>query len=133
MNSSSHDSQNPVWESQPIRADSLVKKRSAPDREFLEKVLEETLLAADGSEKVTQADLEAVQGVARRFGGQPFKLEPVAVELVQAILSSYFRTPPNSPEPWQAMSVEIAQSLLEDPVLKERLEALWLRLIEESR
>jgi hypothetical protein len=102
------------------------------DREFLEKVLERALLSPSESEAVLPEDIDALTAVARQRREEPFSL-PVAVELVKAILQSFFgcstAAPPSG---WRLASEDVARTLFEDPVLSERLRSLWLRLLEES-
>ncbi|HUT09710.1 MAG TPA: hypothetical protein VMY42_04380 [Thermoguttaceae bacterium] len=62
------------------------------------------------------------------IGAKPLTLEPVGVELVEAVLRNHFPTQPHASQLWQAINVRIALTLLEDPVSRERLEALWIRL-----
>jgi hypothetical protein len=68
---------------------------------------------------------EALRQVARRYPGHPFVLDPVAVELVLAVLDNRLLTNERSR---REAALQIAETLFEDPALHERLERLWLRL-----
>lgn len=99
------------------------------DRALLEKVIEQTLLSLGGSEPSSPEDLAALREVARRHSGRLFGLEPVAVEMVEAVLRDqleHLRTHQSR----RAMVVEIATTLYEDQDSHDRLLALWNQLSE---
>lgn len=95
------------------------------DRAWFERVLEETekLLAAEDALEPRQ--IEALKAVARRHPGERLVLDPIAVELVLAVLSVQFGALAAAAPVWQEAAWQIAQALLEDPVARPRLEALW--------
>jgi len=97
----------------------------ARDRAWFERVLEETekLLAAEDALEPRQ--IEALKEVARRHPGERLVLDPIAVELVLAILGVQFGASALPAPVWQEAAWQIAQALLEDPVARPRLEALW--------
>ena len=98
-------------------------------RELLDSVLRRT--AEDGSgATLDAADRDAFEEVARRYRGQPLTLEPVAVELVQAVLSVHFQGFSCPREALRQLSSEVAQTILDDPVAGPRLEAFWGRFGE---
>lgn len=102
-------------------------------RELLDSVLRQTAKnqpAEDAGEAASAADLAALQTVAQRHGGKPLLVEPVVIELVQAVLSEQFQPLIASDESWQTMCSGIAQTLYDDPVSRERLDTLWSRLQE---
>jgi hypothetical protein len=66
--------------------------------------------------------------VAHAHAGKPLTLEPVAVELVQAMLKSHFNAKTLPPPTMQSAARTIAATLMEDPGSRERLERLWSKL-----
>ncbi len=105
----------------------------APGREFLEGVLHRALAAPDPAETITGDDWKALLEVASVRREEPFGLEPVCVELVRAVLRSYFGARRGEADPFPEVSREIAATLFEDPVSHERLRTLWIRLIEDLK
>lgn len=95
---------------------------------MLDQILE---LAAGGSPKagfVEPDDVTALREVARSLAGQPFALEPVVVELIQAVLQLQFQKAGIPSATVRAMALQIATTLYDDPSARERLEALWAGL-----
>ena len=116
-----------------LSAQSRPASEPAAGRELLESVLEwaETTLSSDDPLEV--ADVEAMREVARRHPGSPLVLDPVVVELVQVVLQSQFRSHPTWLPVCASASRAAAETLLEDPVSRERLEGLWGRLLRGKR
>jgi hypothetical protein len=102
------------------------------DRKFLEEILERALVAPDPVSVFSGADWNAVADVVRSLRDEPFGLDPVAIELVRALLRPYFGGGDGAPELLQAIAREIAASLVEDPVFHHRLRNFWVRLVEAS-
>jgi hypothetical protein len=101
----------------------------AVDRGLLEKVVEQTLLSLGGSEPSSPEDKAALREVARRHNGRSFGLEPVAVEMVEAVLRDQLEQL-RTHQSRRAMVVEIATTLYEDQDSHDRLLALWNKLCE---
>lgn len=99
-----------------------------PSQISLEQVLEQTLARLGASEPLAEADVLALQGVADRRRGLTLQLDPVAVELVEALLGDHLRIWLKSPEAWRSMTTEIAQALLDHPASQARLQSLWSQL-----
>lgn len=100
-----------------------------PDPALLEQILEETL--SDGA--VSHLDpvaLQALGEVAKRFPGVALVVDPIAVELVKALLKTHFRGFGASDAFWQEVSQQIATTLCEAPDTQEKLERLWSQLTE---
>ena len=99
-------------------------------RTSLEEVLEHTLRAKKPLDTLTQQDRAALLEVARRYSGEPFAFEPIAVGLVQAMLTSFFSSWGKAPALWRPMATRVARTLFEDPVSQERLRGIWHHLCE---
>jgi hypothetical protein len=95
---------------------------------LLDQVLRQTALASASEGPADPATLAALAEVARRYAGEPFALEPVAVELVHASLTSQLPMLATPGRDWKAVSARIAQALFDDPVAHDRLADLWKRL-----
>ncbi len=113
---------------QNARTDDGLSSLPALTRGLLEQVLEE--MEPDGREP-EQPDLAALLQVVRKYRGQPLSLEPVLVELVEAMLMRQFaQSAPN--ENWKAISRDVADKLNEDPRSQSRLHELWRRLSQRQ-
>lgn len=99
-------------------------------RELLDSVLKQTALGSTSQDAASTADMQALRAVAARRRNEPFGLEPVALELVQAVLQGQFRPLVSSAQAWETMTQGITQTLFEDPVSRDRLQAMWSRLLE---
>jgi hypothetical protein len=102
------------------------------DRKLLVEVLERALVAPDPASVLSGADFQAVADVVRARREEPFGLDPVAIELIRAILRPYFGGPNGAMEALSAIAREIAGSLFEDPVFHHRLRNFWTHLIEAA-
>jgi hypothetical protein len=102
------------------------------DPGLLERVLgaTEALLCADTP--LDDAQRAALRDVARRYRGQPLAVSPVAVELVQAVVGRRFRQCADSEPLWREMAMTIAETIVEDPLARGRLESLWTFLGESQ-
>ena len=92
---------------------------------LLDKVLNET---QDDGGQLDPAIQQALEAVARRHRGRPLIVDPVAVELVEAVLKTQLDDPALLAAPLRAMALRIAGTLCEDPLMNERLQAFWDRL-----
>ncbi|MCR4414139.1 MAG: hypothetical protein NUV77_17115 [Thermoguttaceae bacterium] len=99
-------------------------------QELLESILERTDAASRTDDALDPQQRLALDGVVRRYRGQPLSLDPIATEMVRAMLTTEFRDRPEWAGAWDAVSGHVAQTLWEDQVSRDRLEALWLRLSE---
>ena len=131
LSSSAFDPQdaNGVSQPVPVEADSSLGGRPL-DRTLLERVLQETLTDGDLCEAMSAADKKALSEVATRYPNQHLSLDPVVVALVRAVLRTHFEALPGSEDFWQAISVEISQSLWDDVAARSRLEVFWQHLCE---
>jgi hypothetical protein len=101
--------------------------RAAADDGLLETVLQQTLAVLSAEESVDPSTKAALLTVARRYAGQSLVLEPIAVELVDAALPRLFAG--ESPALLRSrLTAQIAQTLMDDPVARPRLESLWTHL-----
>jgi hypothetical protein len=103
------------------------------DPAILEKVLQQTLSAADDAIAVDPIHVQRLRAVAHRRGSQPLMVEPTVVELVRAVLGADFAGLAGDPERFKAMTVEIARALMDDPIASRRLEGMWKRLCDMSK
>jgi hypothetical protein len=103
---------------------------SVPDPALLLRVLEQTLSSKDAPDAVEAADIERLKTVARQRHGQPLTVEPVAVEMVRAVLGAHFARLGKDPDTFNDITLQIARTLMEDPSACKRLETLWSRLNE---
>jgi hypothetical protein len=77
-------------------------------------------------------DVGVLASVAQRLAGRPFGLEPVAIELVHAMLQVQFEKAGIPATTLHEMAEHIATTLYDDPPSRERLESLWRGLSAKS-
>jgi hypothetical protein len=102
------------------------------NQDVLDQVLREALVSLEPSQWLRGEGLDAVSGVARRHRGKPFALDPIAVELVEALLGLLLGRSAEGSRPWRRMAAAVAETLCDDPVASERLGALWRQLVKAN-
>jgi hypothetical protein len=130
MFASPSDAPDPSGRWQPVRSEDVPPLSPAADPGLLEKVLRETEELLEGDQALDGREKDDLRGVARRHRGEPLSLDPVTVELVQAVVGSRFRSRPDSVDFWRELVLHVAQSIFDDPASHDRLKALWSRLGE---
>jgi len=103
------------------------------DGELLDRIVKETMLVEATGNEDDGEELRLLRQVAARYPRTAFNLEPIAVEMVRAVVGLHYRETVDSDEAWQAMTQGIAQTLFDDPRSRERLQAIWHRLSEADR
>jgi hypothetical protein len=111
---------------------SAVDAEPTVDADVMEKVLQETLSAADIDQPLDTAEFEVFQGVARRYAGQPLSLDPIVTELVQSILLYHFGEQMRQTRDWEKMPRAIAETLWDSPHSHDRMQRLWERMAESK-
>lgn len=99
---------------------------------LLRQVLQHTTEIGGEGQPLERREREAFSEVARRYRGRPLVVEPVATELVGAMLVTLLPSPANSAEDRAAIARHVARTLMDDPRCSERLAALWKRCCEEE-
>jgi hypothetical protein len=113
---------------EPVDAPSGSADGRAGGRVLLEKVMEETERLLGREDALEPQQIAAIRAVARRRAGEGLILDPVLIELVEAVLSVQFRGLADGSPIWKQAARQIAQTLFDDPVARGRLEALWNNL-----
>jgi hypothetical protein len=96
--------------------------------QMLDQILELALGGAPQAGFVEPEDVTAMRKVAKKLAGHSFALEPVVVELIQAVLQLQFEKAGIPSATVHAMARQIATTLYDDPSARARLEALWAGL-----
>lgn len=104
---------------------------SSERRVQLERVLRDALLAKPNA-ALAMAEVAAMRALAARHHGKPLAVDPIVVDIVAALLSAAFRVRVEDSPSCMEMSRTIANSLWNDPVVRDRIDALWTRLSEQS-
>lgn len=106
---------------------------SAPDPSpsMLDDVVAQTSERLATPQELSAAVRAALVEVARRYAGQPLTLDPAGIALVEALLSAEFAIFAERPPLLARTARAVAQSLLNDPEARLRLEHLWAQLGEE--
>ena len=105
---------------------------AAQEIQALEDAVRVTLSNTEADGLVTPEEIAALQGVARRHGRVPLILDPVAIELVEAIINVNYGHLQRPREVWQATATKVAKVLFDAPEAHARLENLWCRLVEST-
>lgn len=100
-------------------------------QDLLESVLRETLAAVE-DDSSTASELAALKELAQRRRDERFDVEPIGVEMVEAVLAADFSALVPSREAWSQMTRAIAHTLCDDPISRQRLEDIWHRLTERA-
>ena len=123
MPNQSDPQNNRIWE---------YKEAAHSDRDALEEVINETLL--ERSERpIDPQQLEVLRRVASKHAGQELNLQPILVELVDAILKTSFQSPRILSNNSSQMSLEIAHAMYDAPSTRARLVNFWKILVEASQ
>lgn len=127
---SSPGSPGPRPAQQPKSAEKPLPSKRPADPALVERVLRQTLTMCGANEPLGAESRKALREVVSRHRGKPFGLEPVAVELVAAVLQSQMAAGSESSDIRQAVTLQVARTLCEDPASRRRLEGFWERLNE---
>jgi hypothetical protein len=93
---------------------------------MMEEVLKRTL--SESANSLEPAERDALLQVVRRHRGEPFEIDPVAVDLVEVLLKCEFKNPVTSAETWRRMCYEVAKTLFDDPRARQRMQVIWTAL-----
>ena len=119
--------------SRPFKeAEPLLRPLRTPSPSLLDQVLQETLAMASPDPSLKPEELDAMIGVARRYGPGALSLDAVA-DLVQTVLHMRFRCLSDARDMMSRMSREIAGTMRDDPQTWQRIETFWARLREASQ
>ncbi len=128
MSSSAPDPHEAAGSSPPVSARPQSRSDQPHGRALFESVLRQTLQDSSPGADLDDAEKADLTKVVQRHRAEPFALEPIAVELVYAVLRGHFQQNSSSSEFWRGVAAQVAQSLFDDPVAHDRLEAFWRRL-----
>jgi hypothetical protein len=114
---------------------------AAPDRahstdnqqgDLLAQVVHETLraLEQDMQRREGRGERESLRQLRGRHRDAPLTLDPIVIEMVEALLEGRFASVPRQATFRQQAARWIAESLWEDPEARQRLHALWEQLRE---
>lgn len=101
---------------------------------LLDQVLSQTTRAEAGLATSDSPEVAALREVARRHRGEHLiAAEPVVVDLVDALLRPQFHPDFVRSLGWTRMIGQIAQTLVDDPVVLGRLQKFWATLQDLER
>lgn len=115
------------------QADGNQQHLSAIGREILSGLLDRQGLASlrSDSPALEQDEWRAVREVAQKHRGEPLTLDPIVIALVRTLVVRWFSPAARDAKTqraWNAIADQIAASLYDDPVARDRLQTLWTRL-----
>ena len=130
--SSSPDRDNRSFAAENVSASEPLRPASPAESSLLKEILQHTSEIGGDGEPLERREREALADVVRRYRGRPLDVEPVAAELVGAMLVTLLPSPANSAEDRAVVARHVAQTLLDDPRCQDRLAAIWKRCCEEE-
>lgn len=130
MSQSTPEGRSPAGEPAPESVEPDPTTSSTMDKRAFDAVLRATLDSDAADQRVTAEEVAALADVARRHGAAPFVNDPIAVDLVEAIIQANYGHLRRPPEIWRSTAVRIAAVLCDSPAARARLENLWARLLE---
>jgi len=110
----------------------VVQPETSQEGRALEEAVHRTLANTESGGPVTREEITALQAVAARHGDVPLTLDPIAIELVEAIINVNYGHLRRPREVWQRTAAKIARLLCDSPEARARLENLWRRLVEST-
>ena len=96
-----------------------------PDSKLLEAMLQQTFAETGDNESTDPVLQDSIKRVRERYLNEPALTEDVARDLVLAVITSYFRIPPERSSSWNAVAKSVATTIYEDPIVLQRLNRLW--------
>jgi len=105
---------------------------TSQEEQALEDAVRTTLVNTEADGPVSPEEIAALQGVAKRHGHGPLTLDPIAIELVEAMIQVNYGHLQRPREVWQETATRVAKLLCDAPEARARLENLWRRLVESS-
>jgi hypothetical protein len=99
---------------------------------LLDQIVSETKKRLTAEQQIDATLRSALSQVARQYANQPLRLQPVGVALLEAMLAPSFPVLAERPALLARTAQVVAQTLLNDPAARLRLEHLWATLLEEQ-
>jgi hypothetical protein len=103
-----------------------------PDRELLSEVLAQTKAALHESEPITAAEIAKFREIVARHPDGEDTLADVVADLAEVVLEIRFGTLFLRPEFRRRVSVLIAETLIDDPLSRSRLESFRSKLSQTA-
>ena len=97
---------------------------------LLKNILQRTLVSPNPIDSLTSSDMDALRDVVRCNRDEPFGFEPIGVDLVKAVLSTFFDSFGGSTELHSTVARSVAKTLFEDEIQRDRMRTLWRQLLE---
>lgn len=98
--------------------------------ETLDAVLRETAAEYLAGASENPATAPGLLQVARKHSQREIGLDPIVVDLVEAVLAERLEISPEKQKVWRPVVAAVAQTLWEDAASRTRLARLWHRLHE---
>jgi hypothetical protein len=122
----------------PERPQAALRQRTeAPsgsvDPSLLDRVLRATEGLLEDGRPLGDGEREALWNVARRHRDEAISVDPVVVELVEAVIEPLGELRVEERAFWRSTALPVAEAIMEDPVAHERLASLWQRMTEGIR
>ncbi len=122
-------------ESSAHRSDLTETGQSSAAREerLLDAVVTQTAAILDEQTLAHTVDLPRLREVALRHPSDSLTLEPILVELLEAILATHLPLISEVGGARTKMARAVARPLFENPVSRGRLELLWSQLLDKNQ
>ena len=103
---------------------------NAPEERLLDVVMHQTAAVLDEQTLANSVDLPRLRAVARRHPSDALTLDPILIELIEAILETHLPQISQHGGARTKMARAVAQPLFDNPVSRGRLELLWSQLLD---
>ena len=99
---------------------------------LLDSIVQQTAAALDELTLVQTRDLPRLREIARRHGGDTLTLDPILIELIEALLATNLPLLARSATLRSKVARAVSQTLFDNPVCRGRLELLWSQLLDDA-
>lgn len=98
---------------------------------LLDSIMQQTAAAFDDRTLAQTIDLPRLREVASRHASDSLTLDPVMIELIEAVLETHLPPSLQSSGFKTKVARAVAQPLFDNPVSRGRLELLWSQLLDD--
>lgn len=99
---------------------------------LLDAIVQQTAAALDDQALAQTCDLPRLRDIAQRHAGDVLTLDPVLIELIEALLETHVPFLARSVTLRSKVARSVSQTLFDNPVCRGRLELLWSQLLDNA-
>ena len=99
---------------------------------LLDAIVQQTASALDDQTLAQTRDLPRLRDIAQRHAGDVLTLDPILVELIEALLETHVPLLARSATLRSKVARSVSQTLFDNPACRGRLELLWSQLLDDA-